>query len=131
MSVDNVSQNAAVLAKNIASQIQGALLVLLGVMISSGFILWEYLKNQYQRQAKMLVVTYLFSGHQGKLQLLILAPLVLGVVSVGLFSGLLIQDMGLGILILSVYLLEILVIVCLNQSVLKAKRLNVIKDALE
>lgn len=131
MSVDNVSQNAAVLAKNIASQIQGALLVLLGVMISSGFILWEYLKNQYQRQAKMLVVTYLFSGHQGKLQLLILAPLVLGVVSIGLFSGLLIQDMGLGILILSVYLLEILVIVCLNQSVLKAKRLNVIKDALE
>lgn len=131
MSVDNVSQNAAVLATNITSQIQGAMLVLLGVMISSGFILWEYLKNQYQRQAKMLVVTYLFSGHQGKSQLLILAPLFLGVVSVGLFSGLLIQDMGLGILILSVYLLEILVIVCLNQSVLKAKRLNVIKDALE
>ncbi len=131
MSVDKVSQNAAVLAKNIASQIQGAMLVLLGVMISSGFILWEYLKNQYQRQAKMLVVTYLFSGHQAKSQFLILAPLVLGVMSVGLISGLLIQDMVLGMLVLSAYLLEILVIVCLNQSVLKAKRLNVIKDALE
>ena len=74
-----VSQNAEIKAKNMMSQIQGGILVLLGVLISSLFIIWEYLKNQYHQHAKQLVITYLFTGHKSRAELLILSPLLLGI----------------------------------------------------
>lgn len=130
LSVDLVSQNAEIKAKNMMSQIQGGILVLLGVLISSLFIIWEYLKNQYQQHAKQLLITYLFTGHKSRAELLILSPLLLGIGGVSLYSSFLIKDRRLALLVCTIYIVEVVVIAIIHQLVLKKRRVKLMKDAL-
>jgi hypothetical protein len=127
----NESADASLLAHTINGQLQGVLMVTVGVIVSSVFILWEYLKNQYQRAAKTLVVTYLFSGNSHRQELQLLYPLLAGVGLSALISALISKSILVFGFILVLYLLEILVVVIINRRQLETKRIQVIKDALE
>ncbi|GAB2024851.1 hypothetical protein OfM1_09220 [Lactovum odontotermitis] len=131
LSTDNVSADAALLGKNVNSQLQGALMVMAATIICSVFVLWEYLKNQYQRASKSLVITYLFSGDSRRQELLLLLPLVIGVILVAILNSLITGSLTIFGFILILYLLEILVVVLINQRQLKQRRLQVMKDSLE
>ena len=76
------------------------------------------------------MITYLFTGHKSRAELLILSPLLLGIGGVSLYSSFLIKDRRLALLVCTIYIVEVVVIAIIHQLVLKKKRVKLMKDAL-
>ncbi|MDR0299560.1 MAG: hypothetical protein LBI13_05700 [Streptococcaceae bacterium] len=130
-SIDKVSADVKLLNQTLTRQLQGELLLIVAISLSSIFILWEYLKNRYQQASKSLVINYLFSGTSRRQEMGLLLPLLSGLVLVAGISAYMTGSLIMLGFILLLYLVEIALIVLFHRKQRQKSYLRTIKDSLE
>ncbi|MDR0298644.1 MAG: hypothetical protein LBI13_00940 [Streptococcaceae bacterium] len=131
VSVDNISADVEQLSKTVTTELQGTIIVMISVILSSLFILWKYLGNLYLRFSKVLVIHSLFGGNEIWQEIKILSPILFGsFISAGI-SGYLTGNWFLCAIIFALYVVEILVVVLMNKWHIREKRVQIVKDSLE